>query len=327
MNRSLILDLVVVVTVILAIARGWNRRSIRETFALLGLAVGIVLVVVATGPTSALVRAVSTADAGLSRAIAVPLLFVGSVVAGTVSGYRIARTTQIPGPRRLDAVGGAAFACIRILLLGTILLIALDVLWGPESVGHRMIADSVSGDVLIGDESPFGGFFTSLVDESADLRAVEAWAQRDDVQSAGYQQSELEPTDTKLELQPDAERAMLEAVNRERRERGLAPLAWCRACAEVARAHSKDMYRGGYFSHEDLEGNDPFDRMKAARISYGAAGENLALAPTVDEAHAGLMTSPDHRANILRTEFHEVGIGIYEGPYGLMCTQMFRARP
>jgi uncharacterized protein YkwD len=87
------------------------------------------------------------------------------------------------------------------------------------------------------------------------------------------------------------------------------------------------MYRGGYFSHEDLEGNDPFDRMQTARISYGAAGENLALAPTVDEAHAGLMESPDHRANILRAAFHEVGIGIYEGPYGLMCTQLFRALP
>lgn len=327
MNRSLILDLVVVVTILLAMARGWSRRSIRETFALLGVASGITLVVVATGPVSALVRAVSSADAGLSRAISVPLLFVGAVVAGTVSGYRIARNTHIPAPRRLDAAGGAAFGFVRILLLETTLLIALDVLWGPQSVGHRMIADSISGEVLTGDDSPFGGFFLSLVDGSADLRAIEEWAQEDEAQSVGYQQSELEPTDTKLELRPDAERAMLEAVNRERRERGLAPLAWCRSCAEVARAHSKDMYRGGYFSHEDLDGNDPFDRMKAARIPYEAAGENLALAPTVDEAHTGLMTSPDHRANILRAEFDEVGIGTYEGPYGLMFTQVFRALP
>ena len=39
------------------------------------------------------------------------------------------------------------------------------------------------------------------------------------------------------------------------------------------------------------------------------------------------VTAEQNRANILRSAFNEVGIGIYEGPYGLMCTQLFRARP
>jgi uncharacterized protein YkwD/uncharacterized membrane protein required for colicin V production len=327
LNRSLILDLVVVVTIVLAVVRGWTRRSVREAFALLGIAVGIALVVVATGPLSALIRAVSSADGGLSRAIAVPFLFVVSAVAGTIVGYRITKTTEIPAPPRLDASGGAAFGFVRALLLVTVLLIALDFTWGQQSVGHRMIADSVSGDVLTSDDSPFGGFFNSLVEESDDLTAVAAWAGREDTPSVGYQQTQLEATDAILELRPEAEREMLDAINLDRQNRGLEPLKWCASCAKVARSHSKDMYRGGYFSHEDLQGNDPFDRMRTARISYGAAGENLALAPTVAQAHAGLMASPEHRANILRPVFNEVGIGIYEGPYGLMCTQLFRALP
>ena len=328
MNRSLILDLVVVVTVVVAVVRGWNRRSIREAFALLGVACGIVLVVVATGPAAALIRAVSSADGGSSRAIAVPVLFVLAAAAGTIAGYRIAKGVDIPGPRTFDASGGAAFALIRILTTVTILLIALDIWWGPLSLGHEMIDDSVSGEVLTGDQSPFGGFYESLVDGSDDLQAVETWArQRDNDASVGYRQSELEATDAKLELKPDAEQAMLAAINRERRERGLPPLEWCESCADVARAHSRNMYRDGYFSHEDLDGNGPFDRMQAADIPYGAAGENLALAPTVEEAHEGLMKSPEHRENILRPTFDEIGIGIYEGPYGLMCTQLFRVRP
>jgi hypothetical protein len=329
LNRSLILDLVVVVTIVLAVWRGWSRRSIREAFALLGVACGIVLVVVATGPASALVRAVSSADAGLSRAIAVPVLFLVAGATGTIAGYRISRDTDIPGPRKLDALGGAAFALIRILTTVTILLIALDLVWGPLSMGHKMIDDSVSGEVLTGDESSFGGFYASLVEGSDDLQAIERWArERDHNDNVGYRQSgELEATDAKLVLQREAERSMLDAINRERRDRGLEPLEWCGDCAEVARAHSRDMYRDGYFSHEDLDGNGPFDRMKSADISYAAAGENLALAPTVEEAHEGLMTSPEHRENILRSAFQEVGIGIYEGPYGLMCTQLFRVRP
>jgi uncharacterized protein YkwD len=87
------------------------------------------------------------------------------------------------------------------------------------------------------------------------------------------------------------------------------------------------MYRNGYFSHIDTFGNDPFDRMQSAGITYEAAGENLSIAPSVMTGHTSLMESPDHRENILRALFDSVGIGCYEGPYGFMCTQVFRTTP
>jgi len=46
-------------------------------------------------------------------------------------------------------------------------------------------------------------------------------------------------------------------------------------------------------------------------VSFRTAGENLALAPTVQIAHTGLMNSPGHRANILHSQFGRVGIGIF----------------
>lgn len=50
-----------------------------------------------------------------------------------------------------------------------------------------------------------------------------------------------------------------------------------------------------------------------------------ALAPTLSQAHTGLMNSPGHRANILNNGFGRVGIGILDaGIYGLMITQNFR---
>jgi len=327
LNRSLILDLVVVATVLAAIARGWVRKSIREAFALLGLLAAIPLVALGTGLVASLLRAFSPAGAGASRAIAAVGLFAVATVGGAVAGHRTSKGTVIPGPRTLDSLGGAMFALVRVVTLVALILFCLDVLWGPQSVGHRMIADSVSGTALAGDESPFGPFYASLVDRSEELSALRRWAGPDQVQTAGYQQTSFEATDARLVLRNDAERAMLRSINDERRDQGLQPLTWCESCARVARGHSKDMYRGGYFSHEDLDGDDPFDRMVNAGVSYGAAGENLALAPTIDEAHVGLMSSPNHRANILRPEFEQVGIGIFEGPYGLMCTQVFRALP
>jgi len=124
---------------------------------------------------------------------------------------------------------------------------------------------------------------------------------------------------------PDLEAKMLKLVNRERIAAGLKPLAPDPELTEVGRRHSADMFARGYFAHDTPENRDPFDRMRAADVRFLTAGENLALAQTVQIAHTGLMNSPGHRANILRAEFGRAGIGIMEGGMsGLMVTQNFR---
>jgi uncharacterized protein YkwD len=123
---------------------------------------------------------------------------------------------------------------------------------------------------------------------------------------------------------PTDEAAMLIELNHERTSRGIAPLVLNTGARAVARAHSLDMFEKGYFSHINNARQNPFDRMKAAGVPFGAAGENLALAPTLQLAEQGLMASPPHRANILDRSYRSVGIGIINGgPYGLMVTQDF----
>ncbi|MBA3255936.1 MAG: CvpA family protein [Pyrinomonadaceae bacterium] len=124
---------------------------------------------------------------------------------------------------------------------------------------------------------------------------------------------------------PDLEAEMLRLVNTERIAAGLGALAADPELTEVARSHSADMFARGYFAHDTPEGRDPFDRIRAADVRFLTAGENLALARTVQIAHTGLMNSPGHRANILRPEFGRVGIGIMDGGMrGVMVTQNFR---
>jgi uncharacterized protein YkwD len=124
---------------------------------------------------------------------------------------------------------------------------------------------------------------------------------------------------------PDLETRMLELVNKERVAAGLKPLAADPELTQVARRHSGDMFARGYFAHNTPEGIDPFERMHEAGVRFDTAGENLALAPTVQVAHTGLMNSLGHRANILRPEFGRVGIGILDGGVrGLMVSQEFR---
>ena len=121
------------------------------------------------------------------------------------------------------------------------------------------------------------------------------------------------------------ENHLLVLVNKERKKEGLKPLARDIQLRKVARAHSDDMFKKGYFSHISLEDKTPFDRIKANGIKYITAGENLALAQTVEIAHMGLMNSPGHKANILNPKFGKVGIGIMDGGiYGIMVTQNFK---
>jgi uncharacterized protein YkwD len=130
---------------------------------------------------------------------------------------------------------------------------------------------------------------------------------------------------TNFKERPDLEAKMLDLVNQERRKVGLQPLQPDPELKKVALAHSADMFERGYFAHITPEGKDPFDRMRDAHIRFFLAGENLALAQTLPIAHQGLMNSPGHRENILRTGFGRVGIGILDGGfYGLMISQEFR---
>lgn len=129
----------------------------------------------------------------------------------------------------------------------------------------------------------------------------------------------------KQSVRAELEKQMLSMVNAERIKEGLNTVKADPELAEVARQHSRDMFQRGYFSHVAPEGKGPFDRMREAGVKFSHAGENLALAQTLDLAHSGLMHSPGHRANILRPQFGRLGIGIIDGGvYGLMIAQKFR---
>ncbi len=121
------------------------------------------------------------------------------------------------------------------------------------------------------------------------------------------------------------EKEVLELVNQERRNNGLQPLRGNWELARVARYKSEDMKRSNYFSHTSPTYGSPFDMLKSFRISYSAAGENIAAGQkTAREVMNSWMNSPGHRANILSPNFTELGVGYAEGgSQRTYWTQMF----
>ncbi|MFZ7102192.1 MAG: CAP domain-containing protein [Peptococcaceae bacterium] len=136
---------------------------------------------------------------------------------------------------------------------------------------------------------------------------------------------DLDPDkDSELTKQEQMEYQMLDLINKERREAGVAPLKMDRDLVKIARLKSQDMIAKNYFSHTSPTYGSPFEMMDKFGIDYRSAGENLAGHYSVTGAHEALMDSPGHRRNILDPNFTHIGIGIGEGgPYKIMFTQMF----
>ena len=105
---------------------------------------------------------------------------------------------------------------------------------------------------------------------------------------------------------------VLALLNKERVRQGMSPLSLDARAIEAARAHSKDMCDRGYFDHTSPEGKHPWDRLRAAGASFGAAAENIARGYlTARSVHDGWTNSPGHRRNRLNPVYTRVGVGLH----------------
>ena len=116
---------------------------------------------------------------------------------------------------------------------------------------------------------------------------------------------------------------MINLINHERGQRGLRPLKESRRLDQVSAAHSADMIKGGFFSHESPNTGSPTDRLRAGGVRFRIAAENIAMDVSVAEAHKHLMASPGHRRNILLPDVNRVGIGIQRHGRHIYVTQTF----
>jgi uncharacterized protein YkwD len=116
-------------------------------------------------------------------------------------------------------------------------------------------------------------------------------------------------------------------VNQDRAANGVAGLRFSGALARVAQYRAQDMLNRGYFSHYDpATGQLAFSAlMRLWGIPYATAGENIAWStnPSMVGINTMLMNSPDHRANILKGAYHQVGIGVASNGAKTMVVEVF----
>lgn len=105
-------------------------------------------------------------------------------------------------------------------------------------------------------------------------------------------------------------------TNQTRFNLGLHELTQNSALMVAAQAKAVDMLNNQYFAHYSPEGLSPWYFIKSQGYAYERAGENLAVHYTTAEGvHDGWLASPAHRANIVKEEFTEIGVGVVNGEF------------
>jgi uncharacterized protein YkwD len=123
---------------------------------------------------------------------------------------------------------------------------------------------------------------------------------------------------------PQVEAAIVCLVNEERAKRKRKSLTRQSTLAKVARAHSTDMGKKGYFSHDNQQGKTPRQRVTAAGYKGTYIAENVGFGlDTATAMVATWMNSSQHRANILSKKATQIGLGAFVSDRGNLYTAVF----
>lgn len=183
------------------------------------------------------------------------------------------------------------------------------------------------------------------------LQCIGETAQPKKTDNPKYQPVKTQPAASHAVTIGQTEMKILEYTNAERAKKGLAQLTLDEKLSNVAAGHSLDMASKNYFSHVNLQGENPTKR--AERMGYDVhknleggwsrhgIGENLGKLPTgnvrgygyvantpdaIAKAQVALwMNSEGHRANILKGDYDLIGIGVSMSSSGFYySTQNFK---
>jgi len=129
----------------------------------------------------------------------------------------------------------------------------------------------------------------------------------------------------------DLERRIHDLVNEASKANGQGNLQLDEKLSAVARAHSEDMAKAGYFDHKDPAGRSVRQRVELAGIACRVVGENLfqnnlytrvltengrktydwsTMEQIASTTVKGWMDSPGHRENIVSKDYRQGGMGV-----------------
>jgi len=303
------IDLVILALVVLLVVRGWMRGLVREAIDVGTLVVGAVLAFRLAPTAGRLLSDVTNLAPEPARVIGGAVLFVLIAVGAAVLGSIINRSIKhLPGLTTLNRIGGAALGVVYAAVLVVIAATLMSAAPMPS-----VVADEVESSVVVAfvvEPDSVSQQAVGLVSGDRALQsiiwirgAVDDWSidpRITDVTLPGMDAA------SGLHASTGEALALYERINRGRVEDDLEPLTWSESMSLVAVTRAFDVYRSGSFTATSPIG----DRLSDVGTTATLSDEYLLLAPTSD----GLADAAP-----IGDEYATVGIGVVDGPLGLMA--------
>jgi uncharacterized protein YkwD len=107
---------------------------------------------------------------------------------------------------------------------------------------------------------------------------------------------------------------LLFLTNQERQKNGASPLILNEQLVSAAEKKADDMFEYNYWAHNSPTGKTPWVFIKSSGYKYIYAGENLARGfSSAEDVVKAWMESPNHRANMLSSNYQDVGFAVKIG--------------
>jgi membrane protein required for colicin V production len=303
------IDVLVGTILILLVIRGWMKGLIREAIDVGTLIVGAVVAFRLAPISGRVLSAIFGMSPESARLVGGVFLFVAIWVGASVAGILINRSIKIlPGLSTLNRLGGAALGAVYTAVLVVIALTLMSAAPLPSAIADELDRSAAATYIA----EPVGPAQRAFGLISGD-RALQSMAWIRDTVDAWV----IDPTVTNVTIpvidggagihaSSDGARSLFDAINSERDENGLEPLEWSDATALVATTRAYTAYRSGSFVPDVSIEND----LAASGVTFAEANEGVVLAAT----NEGLAVAFDHSG-----AFTYAGVGVVEGPYGLIA--------
>lgn len=301
------IDFIALAVLVLLVVRGWRRGFVREALDVLTLLVGAILAFRLAPFVGRLLSDTFGWSPELARVLGGTMLFLAlSIGAGFAAAAIHGSMRRLPGTTLLNNLAGAGLGAVYALILAIAALTLLSAIPLPSAVAAEL------------DESEVAARVTDT--EGAAQRAVRAVSGDRAVQSiislrkladdwlvAGEDEGVVLPAAGPHDTRPSTGAAdqVVAAVDEARATSNAAPLEWRPILHVVAVTRANAIYRTGTFTAE----RPLADRLDDIGIESNGSAERLVLAPTIEGAARAVESGGAFVAG---------GVGVVEGPYGMM---------
>ena len=310
------------VLIALAVAfaiRGWRRGLVREVVEIAVLFAGTAVVFRMSPAVGSIVAGVTNVPLEVARIVGGIVIFLALIVSSIIVSKLVSASLKVvPGATTLNRLGGAVVGIGYALLVGVVATTLLAAAPLPSSVREAFdssVENSVVGSQIVSPEGTVQRWFSSVSGEDVFGAVIAVRNAVGDRLVAGTLPLPLPRVgDSPIVPAETAADVVYDELNLERINAGLDPLAWSSELAIVSVSRATDVYRSGFLRLDD----DLDAALDAEGIPGTITGEMLAIAATPHGLSEALVSAQGYQSMIADPAFRKVGVGVVEGPYGLI---------